>query len=394
MLKQAIIARLPFPERGNSIVYDCDVKGFGVRTTAKGSRSFVLTYRFKGQQRRYTIGSCVDWKLSAARERAKELKRGLELGIDPLVKRQSDRLAPTVSQLADRYIAEYLPRKRASSQIADKGLIKQFIRPTIGSRKVADITSEDAESLHRDISEGKRTKMGRPSPIRANRCIAVLSKMFSQAIRWRIIDANPCRGIEKNPENTRRRYFSHTEIVAISKALDSYPAQIAANCIRLIMLTGCRPGEARLATWDQFDLERRVWVKSGTITKQKIEHRVPLSAPALELLRRMRKENPDTVYVFHGRRKTQPITQIRSVWDYVREATQLKDARIHDLRHTYASILASGGLSLPIIGALLGHTQPQTTARYAHLYDEPLIEATEAAGRFIMSAANEAAETL
>lgn len=220
------------------------------------------------------------------------------------------------------------------------------------------------------------------------------SKIFSQAVRWRLIAENPFKGIETNPENRRRRYFSQAEIVAIGKALNSYPFQTAADCIRLIMLTGCRPGEARLATWGQFDLEHGVWTKPGATTKQKTEHRVPLSAPALELLQRMRKEHPDTEIVFHGRRVTKTLPELRPVWDHVRKEANLENARIHDLRHTYASILASGGLSLPIIGALLGHTQPVTTARYAHLYDEPLQEATEAVGRFISSAGKKPAEVV
>lgn len=392
--KQGDIAKLPVPAKGYIIYHIAGAPGLGVLVTEKGHRSFVLRYRFKGQDRRYNVGNCIDWKLAAAREHAKELKRGIDAGADPQAKKQADREAPTVSGLCDRFEKEVLPRLRPSTQTAYKGIIKQFIKPIWGSRKAADIATEDAEALHRDITNGKRTRKGKSAPIRANRVKAYGSKIFSQAVKWRIVSENPFKGIETNAENKRRRYFSQAEIVAIGNALDSYPAQIAADCIRLIMLTGCRPGEARLATWDQFDLEKGAWTKPGATTKQGTEHRVPLSAPALQLLQRMRKERPDTEYVFHGRWKTEPLTQTHSVWAYVRKKAKLKDARAHDLRHTYASILASGGMSLPIIGALLGHTQPATTARYAHLYDEPLKEAAEAVGRFIETAGNKPAEVV
>jgi integrase len=390
--KQGDIAKLPVPEKGNKRYPVDDSPGLAVVVTSKGTRSFVLRYRFKGSEKLYTIGSHPDWKLAAARGYAKELRRGIDAGMDPKAQRDDERAAPTVFGLCDRFEEEILPRLRESTQAAYKGVIAQFIKPAWGSRKAADITVDDAETLHRDITKGKRTRSGKPAPIRANRVKAYGSKIFSQAVRWRIVTENPFKGIETNPENKRRRYFSQAEIVAIGEALDSYPAQIAADCIRLIMLTGCRPGEARTATWEQFDLEKGVWEKPGATTKQKTDHRVPLSAPALELLQRMRKERPDSEWVFHGRRKTEALTQIHSVWGYVRKKAKLKDARAHDLRHTYASILASGGLSLPIIGALLGHTQPATTARYAHLYDEPLKEAAEAVGRFISSAGNKAAD--
>ena len=390
--KQGDIARLPVPGKGNRRYSVAGSPGLAVVVTAKDTRAFVLRYRWKGTEKLYTIGSCDDWKLAAAKDHAKELRRSVDAGVDPKAKRDDERAAPTVSVLCDRFEKEILPRLRPSTQTAYKGVIAQFLKPEWGSRKAVDITVDDAEALHRAITNGKRTKSGRAAPIRANRVKAYGSKIFSQAVRWRIVTENPFKGIETNPENKRRRYFSQAEIVAIGKALDGYPAQIAADCIRLIMLTGCRPGEARTATWDQFDLERGVWTKPGATTKQKTEHRIPLSAPAQELLQRMRKERPDGKWVFHGRRKSEVLTQIHSVWGYVRKTAKLKDARAHDLRHTYASILASGGLSLPIIGALLGHTQPATTARYAHLHDEPLKEAAEAVGRYIATAGQKPAE--
>ncbi len=160
--------------------------------------------------------------------------------------------------------------------------------------------------------------------------------------------------------------------------------------MRLCLLTGCRRGEALAATWDQLDLDVGTWIKPGATTKQKTEHRVPLSDAAVTLLTSVLETAPKgedgaTVsrYVFPGKTPDIPLTNIRDAWQAIRVAAGITDVRLHDLRHTYASILASAGLSLPVIGALLGHTQPATTARYTHLFDDPLRKATDSVGAVV-----------
>ena len=198
--------------------------------------------------------------------------------------------------------------------------------------------------------------------------------MFSLAIKLQMRSDNPCRGVERNQENKRTRYLSADEISRLKVALAAHEDQQAANIVRLLLLTGARLNEVQSATWEQFDIEDGVWTKPGSTTKQKTEHRVPLSAPARQLLAELHADNhaglDDASYVFPGRvgghRKT-----IRKVWEDLCESTGLNGVRVHDLRHSYASLLASAGLSLPTIGALLGHSQPSTTARYAHLADSP-----------------------
>ena len=152
--------------------------------------------------------------------------------------------------------------------------------------------------------------------------------------------------------------------------------------------------EVLSATWGQFDLEGGVWVKPSAHTKQKKEHRVPLSAPVIALLSEMKGEAGDGDYLFPGRGDGGHLANLKKPWAAIRKAAKLEDVRVHDLRHSYASILASAGLSLPIIGALLGHTNPATTARYAHLFDEPLREATERVGEVIAAAGKKPAEVV
>jgi integrase len=154
--------------------------------------------------------------------------------------------------------------------------------------------------------------------------------------------------------------------------------------VRLLLLTGARRGEVLSATWDQFDLTAGIWTKPSSHTKQKKEHRVPLSAPARQLLAEIKAKNwKPSPYVFPGRAGDGPMNEIKKSWAALCKATDLRGVRLHDLRHTYASVLASAGLSLPVIGALLGHTQPGTTARYAHLFDDPLRAATERAAAIV-----------
>ena len=176
--------------------------------------------------------------------------------------------------------------------------------------------------------------------------------------------------------------MSGDELQRLIAVLATHPNQRCANIIRLLLLTGARRGEAMNAAWNQFDLEAGVWTKPSAHTKQKKEHRVPLSAAAVQLLSEMKAKADFSPYVFPGRNGG-PLTEMKTFWSGVCQRAKLEDCRIHDLRHTYASILASSGLSLPVIGALLGHTQPATTQRYTHLFDDPLREATQRVSTFL-----------
>lgn len=357
------------PSSGNRITYDTEVKGFGFRITASGARAFVLNYRVGGRERRYTIGAYPDWSVAAAREEAKRLKRLVNLGEDPMGQRHIERATPTVAELARRYMAEHAVHKVARAQSDDRSMIEKLILPAIGQLKVHDVRRDDIDQLHRSVSKSR--------PIRANRMAQLLSKLFALAIRWEYRTDNPVHGLKRNPEVKRTRYLSDEEMPRLLEALDAHTNQKSANVVRLLLLTGARRGEVLAATWDQFDLASGLWIKPSAHTKQKKEHRVPLSAGAVELLKRINSEAPASSFVFPGRSADEPLKDIKKFWATICDRADLKDFRIHDLRHTYASILASSGLSLPVIGALLGHTQPNTTARYSHLYDDPLREATE-----------------
>jgi integrase len=404
-LTDALIRRCGAGDRQQVFFWDSDVKGFALRVTNKGAKSFILDYRVGGRQRRITIGSYPDWSVLAARREAGDLKKLVDKGEDPMGERHAQRAASTMDDLWRRYQADHLPHKADRSQVYERIMWEKLILPELGKCRVVDVTHDQVETLHRKITKERGT------PVRANRTVEVLCRAFNLAIRWEWCESNPASGIRKNPEEKRERYLSPEELARLSAALDKHGEPVSSNAIRLLMLTGARKSEVLKATWKMFDLERGIWTKPSAHTKQRREHRVPLSGAALALLKKM-KESATSGYVFPGKTDDQPLTDIKRSWESVcvsaglatqvekrnRQGELVKDengkpvmtwkpnVRIHDLRHSFASLLVSGGVSLPMIGAMLGHTQVQTTQRYAHLYDEPLRAAADHVGDAIAKA--------
>lgn len=377
-LTDALVKKAPPPTAGQTLVWDEDVKGFALRVTPKGAKSFLLDYRAEGRQRRITIGSYPDWSVQAAREAAKEMKRQVDKGSDPMGERRAERVAPTMEDLWDRYSKEHLIRKAARSQVDETIMWEKIILPRMARMKVMKVEHDDIDDLHRFVTSERGT------PVRANRTVEVLRRAFNLAIRWKWRPDNPATGVRRNPEEKRHRYLNKTEIATLAAALNRHPERMSAAAIKLLMLTGARKGEVLGATWDMFDLENGIWTKPSSHTKQKRLHRVPLSAPALRLLMDI-KSGATGPFVFPGE-DDKALTDIKRTWATVCKDAGIEDCRIHDLRHSFASILVSAGASLPLIGQMLGHTQVTTTARYAHLYDDPLRKAAEMVGNAIVTA--------
>lgn len=313
---------------------------------------------------------------------AKEIARGLlsdvVRGGDPVAEGKAYREAPSVSDLADQYLKSHaIPKKRPNSAKNDEAALRRFILPKLGSRKVAEITGRDIQQLHTGLKE---------TPYLANRTLALLSTMFELSVRWGYRSNNPAKGIAKFHEEKRDRWLSDDELTRLLTALNDHPNQVAANAIRLQLLTGARIGEVLSARWENFDFDRGVWTKPSHHTKQKRTEHLPLSTSALELLGGMRKDLEDnSAFLFPGRKPDKPIADLKRFWKSVTASAELEDYRIHDNRHTHASHLVSSGMSLAIVGRLLGHTNPMTTQRYAHLADDPLRAAAEVFGKKLSS---------
>lgn len=406
-ITQKFVASLKPPSEGNRIYYDKEVRGFGVRITANHSISFVLNYRTDGPggrcERRCTIGAYPVLSADAARNEAIELRKKIRGGVDPLAEAEAEaeqqKSEHSFADLAREYLKNADAYKRASSVRNDRQMIETILTPRLGELKVGAIQRRDIETIHTDLKS---------TPYRANRVLALARRMLSLAIAWNWrIGPNPARakgkqqdGIVTYDEPERESWLSEEQLGALEKALDEYPNQDAANALRLLILTGSRATEVLAATWNQFDLEQGVWTKPSHHTKQKKTEHVPLSQPAIALLRKMEKSKTGE-FLFPGepseKGDVKARVTIRRPWIQVCKAAGLADlieakgkrrqivkvrpkVRIHDLRHTFASHLVSNGASLRIVGKLLGHTQSKTTERYAHLADSAVRDAANAFG--------------
>ena len=426
-LTDTAVDRIPIPEKGKapSWLRDSDhkdaVSGFAIRVTSGGVRTFILNYRTKGgRQRQYTIGSRPSWGCIAARKRAAELRRMVDTGQDPAEIVKTERDAPTMVDLCDSALREHYADVRESTRKNVEAQIDNYIRPAFGARKVKDINREDINALHRKISE--------TAPYQANRVRATLNTLFNIAIgeprRWQI-NNNPVKGSRRNEENKRERYLGREdkdELKRFLTALASYPetraarvpdekkavvrkaAEQARDIIFLALVTGARQGEVRAMRWPYYDakegriagisLTAAIWTKPNSQTKQNKLHDVALSPEAIECLQRLRASaEPDATYVFPGRGGKGFRTQIKNDWEILCRDAGLIDAktgkrnmRLHDLRHSFASLGANAGLTLQEVGGLLGHSNAATTARYVHLFKDKERSATAKIGKTISSA--------
>lgn len=275
--------------------------------------------------------------------------------------------------------------KREHTLRDDKRMCEVIIGPQLGNRKVSEVTSEDIGKLHRSL---------KATPYQGNRVLSLLSAMLAWAKRekkWCSGD-NPCKGVPRYHEDTREYWLSEAQLDTVTKLLEKHPKRAPATALSLIILIGCRKTELLSATWTEFDLARAFWQRPSHHSKAKRIETVPLSARAVEVLsawkleleqeaaRKAREDGrseipPISEFVFPGR--AGHLQDVKMIWREIRAAAGVPQARVHDLRHTFASHLVSRGTSLHIVGKLLGHTQPQTTARYAHVADGALRDAAD-----------------
>ena len=371
-LSKSVVEKLITDNREN-VFWDDALHGFGVRVKPNGTKSYIVQYRNRitGRSRRQTIGQAGPLlSFANARKEAMRLLSEAAQGGDPVESKQTARNAETVADLADQYLTHHAkPKKREKSVANDVSMLDGIIIPKLGKQKVAEVGHRDVQILHNSLRE---------KPYRANRTVALLSKMFALSVRWGWRHDNPAKGIERFSEEKRYRWLSDEELARFVAVLNDHPNQRAANAIRLQLLTGARIGEVLSSKWNDFDLVGGVWVKPSHHTKQKRTEHLPLSNAAISLLQTIREgADPSHPYVFPGKNPGQPLKELKRFWRNVTTVAELSDYRIHDNRHTHASHLVSNGLSLPIVGRLLGHTNPLTTQRYAHLADDPLRAAAE-----------------
>jgi integrase len=379
-LSKTVVERIAAAD-GDVVVWDQALPGFGVRVKPSGIRSYIVQYRSRstGASRRLTIGQHGPLlTFDQAKKHARAMLADAMRGEDPVEVRKAARRAPSVADLAADYLERHaVPKKRPKSVRDDRSMLDNIVLPKLGAKKVVSVGRRDIEAIHIAM---------RDRPYQANRVLSLLSKLFNLAVEWGWRPDNPVKGIERFDEQKRDRWLSDDELRRLCTALDEHPNARAANAVRLQLLTGARLGEVLASRKEDFDLGRGVWTKPSHQTKQKRTEHLPLSAQALALVASIiEASDPNSPLLFPGNKPGQPLREIKKFWSVVLRQAGIINYRRHDNRHTYASHLVSSGLSLEIVGRLLGHTTATTTKRYAHLADDPLRAATDRFGSKIAS---------
>ena len=357
------------PKGSDYTLWDDELRGFGVRIRPSGRKTYIVKYRFGGRQRKFTIGAHGALTPDQARTQAMAILSDAKKGTDAAAKKSIERKAKTMKELGKRFLDEHVAHHcKPTTQYEYRRCVELFINPAMGNRKVSEITRPDVAGLHHDL---------RHTPYQANRVLGVLSKMFNLSEVWglRPDGSNPCRHVKKNKEKKRERFLSPEELKQLGASLkeEELEAPSAVACIRLLILTGCRLSEIQKLKWAHVDLERKVINLPDSKTGQKT---IYLGQAAIEQLKTIPRIQ-DNPYVITGLMPGQYLTDMQKPWRRIRARAGLEDVRIHDLRHTFASNGVMLGQGLPMVGKLLGHTQPQTTARYAHLAAEPSLAAAD-----------------
>jgi integrase len=359
------------PENKDIIIRDSELKGFICKITPKGKKVYMLYYRTKdSRERRPAIGIHGHITCYQAREIAIGWLGEIGKGKDPSLEKHKNRKSLTIAELAEKYLSEYATiHKKSYSIKIDKVHLKNDILPSLGSLKLFSLNTKDISDFHYRLKH---------KPITANRCLALISKMLNLAEKWGLReDANLlCKHIDKYPENKRDKFLSMAEIEKLFEILKEVEIKrieltSSINAIKLLLLTGCRLSEILTLKWEYIDIEHyRINFPDSKSGKKTIY----ISPYVIDILNSIEKKlgNP---YVIIGLVEGSHLVNLQKPWRRIRKKAGLEDVRIHDLRHSFASIGAASGLSLPIIGALLGHSQVKTTARYAHLVGDPLKEA-------------------
>jgi integrase len=348
-------------------VMDTEEPGFGVRRQG-AARVFFVRKHARGLRHFETLGECGTGGLTvtSARERAKRMVVALREGHSPAERRIREHTMPTLAQLADDWLSHHVSVKLKPKSAADyRSSLRIHILPTLGKLRVDLLTQDHAARLHQTL---------RNTPYAANRTLAVLSKMMSYAERkgYREQGSNPIRGLERYREEQRERFLNLEELGRLGSALrdpglQKRHSQFALTAIALLLLTGARLREVLHLKWPEVDLQRGMLLLLDSKTGRKA---IILGDPAARLLADVPRTGSE--WVFPGLKPDQPMYDLHKSWAGVRRVAGLTGIRLHDLRHTFASYSAGAGGSLPMIGHLLGHSQPATTARYAHLAASPV----------------------
>jgi len=363
-----------------SVVWDRDVKGFGIRRQRQAIK-YILKSRIRGKDHWFTIGPHgAPWTPDTARQEAKRMLGEIAAGRNLAAVREQQRSVFTFTEVVDRFLEEHGKKVERRTVTEYERLLRRHAVPALGDRPIDTIDRAAVAKLHHSLAA---------TPRQANLLLSVLSKLMGWAAKRGLLpsEANPCRGIDRYKENRRERFLSAAELSSLGEALRDAerektfsPYAIAA--IRLLLLTGARLSEILTLKWDYVDPDNRHLRLPRSKTGPKSIYLTTAVADILQALPRM-KGNP---FVIVGDMVGAHFVNLQKPWDRIRARAGLDDVRLHDLRHSYASVGATSGLSLLFVGKLLGHTQASTTQRYAHLAENPVRQAGERISEAIATA--------
>lgn len=396
------------PEATRFVLWDADLKGFGLRVTPQGTKTYVVRYRVGGGRagvlRQMVVGRHGALTADEARDAAKVLLGSAARGGDPQGDRAKVRADITVTELCDLYVAEGMGTKKASTIYTDKVRIERHIKPLLGRKRVNAVTLSDVERWMHDVAAGKTAAALKPSRSQvragevpkgsetrrrtdsiarggkgaATRTAGLLGGIFTFAVKRGIRPDNPTVGLERYRDRTAERFLSIKEMGALGEAMTASDAAggntTATRIIRLLALTGARRGEIESLRWSEVDTERSILRLADSKTGQKV---IPMGAAAMQLIHEAERVE-GSPYVFPATTDPEkPFGSVSKTWRSVRAAAGLTDVRLHDLRHSFASTGLASGQGLVLLGKLLGHADVKTTSRYAHLADDPVRSAAD-----------------
>jgi len=368
------------PSEKDVYVWDSDIKGFGLKVTPSGRKVYIYQYRIggkRGRTRRMTLGVHGGaFTPVQARQAATVVHGQVMSGIDPAAERDKAKDGKTMAELLAKFDRDHIAVNLKSKTASDyRSTIRLHILPKLQHMLVQQVSRQDIARLHHSM---------RDTPYMANRVVATLSKFFNwcEKFGYRAEYSNPCRHVDKFKEKRRHRYLTTEEQVRLGETLTQIEKErlislYAVAAIRLLNLTGARLSEILTLKWEYVNWENGTLDLPDSKTGAKT---IYLNDSAKDILSNIARQ-VDNPYVICGAVPGERIVNLQKSWRLVRARAGLDDVRLHDLRHTFASIAVSGGMSLPMIGALLGHSQPRTTARYAHLAANPLKEAVQRIGQ-------------
>lgn len=348
----------------DQVIWDNELAGFGLRIRPSGKRYWFVRLRQRGRHRRISLGSTDDVEAPIARGEARRLLA--EVALDGLPKRVAAKVAPVLADYVDEFWTDCARHWKPSTQRRNRNALEKEILPAFGAMRINLIGRAEITRWRDDYADGRGT--------RYNRAVPVLGAMFKYAEQLGYIrkNSNPCKGMPGFKPNKKERFLSPVEFRRLARELDadaaSYPVHVA--IVRLLIFTGARISEIRDLQWDWVQLPRLLLPDSKTGPKT-----IYLNSQAVRIFDGVARHG-DCRFVFPNAKGIAPIN-LDPWWLQFRRRCAMPDVRLHDLRHSFASVAVREKVQLATIGSLLGHALPETTARYAHLADDTVAEAAQ-----------------